>query len=153
MPAIAAEIRVQREHPAIGVQFGEPHQTGIGQRLGGVLVAAHQGFQRRRLSLELQRDDDDAGLNFPQHFCGLPAVALDEKAGLRQHLDNSEESSSQCKWPPTVGLWAALSGNNGLCRAALRRVADANRQADQATSRGFQRQTCCQGIGVSEART
>ena len=38
MPAIAAEIRVQCEHLAIGVQFGEPHQARIGQRHGGVLL-------------------------------------------------------------------------------------------------------------------
>jgi hypothetical protein len=88
MRAIAAEIRVQGEHLAIGVQFGEPHQAGIGQRHGGVLVAAHQDFQRRRLGLEFHRDGDDAGLNFLQHFRRLPAVALDEEAGLRQHLDN-----------------------------------------------------------------
>ena len=62
MPAVAAEMRVQGEHLAIGVQLGEPHQARIGQRHGGVLIAAHQRFQRRRLGLELERDGDDAGL-------------------------------------------------------------------------------------------
>ena len=42
LPAIAAEIHVQCEHLAIGVQFGEPHQARVGQRHGGVLVAAHE---------------------------------------------------------------------------------------------------------------
>jgi len=77
MPAITAEIRVQCEHLAIGVQFGEPHQAGIGQRHWGVLVAAHQVFQRRRLGLEIEHNVDDTGLNFLQQF---QAQALDSPA-------------------------------------------------------------------------
>jgi hypothetical protein len=54
MPAVTAEIRAQCERLAIGVQFGGAQQAGIGQRHGGVLAAAHQGFQRRRPGLKLQ---------------------------------------------------------------------------------------------------
>jgi hypothetical protein len=45
VPTVAAEIRVECEHLAIGVQFGEAHQACIGQGHWGVRVAAHQGFQ------------------------------------------------------------------------------------------------------------
>jgi hypothetical protein len=74
MPAMTVEFRVQCGHLAIGVQFGKWHQARIGQGHGGVIVAARQGFQRRRLGLEVQRDGDDAGLNLLLHRAVRPCA-------------------------------------------------------------------------------
>jgi hypothetical protein len=146
VPAIDAEVSIQRENKRVLMQLTETDNGGIGEGHRNVAIATHQSAERETMIVELNSDDEQARVGQRKQIIGFKSIAAEQERSFRQDRFTREEwareSHSLLSDPsmlarigvnqshqyagignnlhlPKPSMWLGLVARSGLRRARL----------------------------------